>query len=461
MQTNKCPQCPNTYALDPTIRGKRVKCNRCGHVFRAISDDTDAPAAQQSSNPTPLNPDPDELPPTQPGAKPAYSRRPITSPTGPNRTERSFAIALIATILAILGLSTWLARSERRAAQEHDHAVEQAHRALREQLAHNADVQHEIFSEGRRYIELRKLHLSLLRANRERLAEAAINQRLDAFRALKHHEHNERPSRPRIIFGNATERNNVIKYEDRLREWSERRSLLRLRHREAENACLELFGAYYTNDDLETHRLIMAPAEWPWFDKPPVLNEETARLVLYIEQLDSNAAAIVRRQYEQRLDELRALLRTGAASISQDDNDDTTTYLQHGTWTVVRVIDGDTIEARPFYAAEDMYSQRPAEKMRLLNINTPEQHAHGFEAATIALRSFVENRIVSVEYETGDRVTRDRYGRLLVFVFTINEGKFVNYEMIRGGWSRFYDEYGEGRYAAPLKYAEQLSRDGR
>jgi len=51
--------------------------------------------------------------------------------------------------------------------------------------------------------------------------------------------------------------------------------------------------------------------------------------------------------------------------------------------------------------------------------------------------------------------TRDRYGRLLAYV--LSDDLNTSVEMVRLGYSLFYTEYGEGRYAEAFRVAEGLA----
>ena len=110
-----------------------------------------------------------------------------------------------------------------------------------------------------------------------------------------------------------------------------------------------------------------------------------------------------------------------------------------GPSPVVRVIDGDTIIVR--YRGKE-------ERVRLLCIDTPERGERGFNEATEAMRRLVEGREVVLEFEKPGVEARDRYGRLLAYVF-LN----VNVEMVRLGHSRFWTKYGRGRYAREFEAA--------
>lgn len=118
-----------------------------------------------------------------------------------------------------------------------------------------------------------------------------------------------------------------------------------------------------------------------------------------------------------------------------------------GGCTVARVIDGDTL---------DVVCGGTADRVRLLRIDTPERGRPGYRGATAALAGLVLGAEVRLEPETPGVPERDRYGRLLAYVFA--GGRNVNVEMVRAGWSRFWTRYGEGRFAAEFERAERQAR---
>ncbi|HPI97993.1 MAG TPA: thermonuclease family protein [Synergistales bacterium] len=115
---------------------------------------------------------------------------------------------------------------------------------------------------------------------------------------------------------------------------------------------------------------------------------------------------------------------------------------------VVDVIDGDTVVVKIHGILE---------RLRYLGIDTPELHhpERGMEElgidAFVANRELVLNRTVTLEF---DVVRRDKYGRLLAYVWLMdgNTPCMVNEELVRSG------------YALPLtippnlKYSELISR---
>jgi micrococcal nuclease len=95
---------------------------------------------------------------------------------------------------------------------------------------------------------------------------------------------------------------------------------------------------------------------------------------------------------------------------------------------VLRVIDGDTIEVDLDGRTEDV---------RYIGVDTPETvkpgepvQCFGPEASAFN-HELVEDRVVRLEF---DHELRDVYGRLLAYVFT--GGRFVNAELIEGGYAR-------------------------
>lgn len=96
--------------------------------------------------------------------------------------------------------------------------------------------------------------------------------------------------------------------------------------------------------------------------------------------------------------------------------------------TVERVIDGDTIRVR--------VGDR-VETVRYIGVDTPESvhPTRGIEpyglAASACNRTLVEGRQVRLEL---DVESRDRYGRLLAYVYT--DSLFVNAELLRRGYAQ-------------------------
>jgi micrococcal nuclease len=97
---------------------------------------------------------------------------------------------------------------------------------------------------------------------------------------------------------------------------------------------------------------------------------------------------------------------------------------------VTRVVDGDTIHVR--VGARD-------ETVRYIGIDTPETHhptkpvqCFGVRASAFNERLVAHERVRLVR----DAEQRDRYGRLLAYVYRARDGLFVNAELARRGYAR-------------------------
>lgn len=118
-----------------------------------------------------------------------------------------------------------------------------------------------------------------------------------------------------------------------------------------------------------------------------------------------------------------------------------------GPCRVTRVTDGDTLRVR---------CGGRNERVRLLQIDTPERDEPLYEEAGDALEASIAGRDVWLEPW---RETRDDHGRLLAYVFAADEN--LNLAMIREGFSPFFDRYGEGRYPRAFAAAEREARTAR
>jgi micrococcal nuclease len=102
-----------------------------------------------------------------------------------------------------------------------------------------------------------------------------------------------------------------------------------------------------------------------------------------------------------------------------------------GSATVVRVVDGDTVDLR---------LGRGTERARLLGIDTPETvkpgapvDCYGPEASARTKALLPKGTEVRL---TRDEEARDRYGRLLVYVALEADGTFVNRLLLEEGFAR-------------------------
>jgi len=125
---------------------------------------------------------------------------------------------------------------------------------------------------------------------------------------------------------------------------------------------------------------------------------------------------------------------------------------------VVKLVDGDTIWV-------DVGAGR-IEKVRYIGVNTPEIHhptqgeEAGGRAAAAVNRSLVAGRHVRLE---PDVQLRDRYGRLLAYVWVRAEGGaelMVNAELLRRGYAQVMTVPPNVRHAETFRRLEREARAG-
>ena len=97
---------------------------------------------------------------------------------------------------------------------------------------------------------------------------------------------------------------------------------------------------------------------------------------------------------------------------------------------VIRVVDGDTLDI-------DLHGAEV--RVRLLGIDTPETvdenrpvQCYGPEASARLAQLLPKGSAVRLER---DREARDRFGRLLVYLYRVDDGLFVNAALIEGGYA--------------------------
>lgn len=130
---------------------------------------------------------------------------------------------------------------------------------------------------------------------------------------------------------------------------------------------------------------------------------------------------------------LAACGRSASSSIPGPAPGPTSAAAAAGQGTVVRVVDGDTLVVR--------LSGRE-ERIRLIGIDTPESVKPNTPVQCFALEASARTKALlpagtTVRLE-GDAEARDRYKRLLAYVFREPGGLFVNLALAREGFALPY-----------------------
>jgi micrococcal nuclease len=124
---------------------------------------------------------------------------------------------------------------------------------------------------------------------------------------------------------------------------------------------------------------------------------------------------------------------------------------------VTRVVDGDTVKA--------LVAGRP-DTVRYIGMDTPEDVKPGVPVECFARRAAARNhRLVAGKTVLLrlDRNPRDRYGRLLAYVYRASDGLFVNAALVREGFARkdpFPDNRAHAALFARLDAVAQARRAG-
>ena len=113
-------------------------------------------------------------------------------------------------------------------------------------------------------------------------------------------------------------------------------------------------------------------------------------------------------------------------------------------YQVIRIIDGDTVEIQ--------YEGQPT-SVQLIGVNAPEivypdkpPEAYGEEAARF-LQDFLLDDSIYLRFE---ETKRDKYDRLIAYIYRASDGIFVNLEIIREGYGRVDTRY-------PFKHEETFT----
>jgi micrococcal nuclease len=123
--------------------------------------------------------------------------------------------------------------------------------------------------------------------------------------------------------------------------------------------------------------------------------------------------------------------------------------------TVTRVVDGDTVHVR--IGDDD-------ERVRYIGVDTPETvkpntpvQCFG-EVASHYNRRLVAGQPVRLRF---DAERRDKYGRLLAYVYRASDGLFVNAALVRGGYGTTLTIPPNTAHASQFAVLERHARDHR
>ena len=166
------------------------------------------------------------------------------------------------------------------------------------------------------------------------------------------------------------------------------------------------------------------------------LHNESIRLFRDSLQNRQNAIQNVLRTKYRRRDAIQCFwqaenLRDSAAKIVLDTHIFRDNLIRGGvkmeyTATVVRVIDGDTIDVKvPLQTGE--------KRLRLAGIDTPEKGTQGAAAATDYLKILIQGSQVTIK-----EISVDVFGRPLVHVWRNYDGMPINRHMIETGYAKLY-----------------------
>jgi len=150
---------------------------------------------------------------------------------------------------------------------------------------------------------------------------------------------------------------------------------------------------------------------------------------------------------------LAAAAGAGSSGVFGTGDDEDSAGGSTRSGRVERVVDGDTILVS--------LSGRRA-RVRYIGINTPETHhptkpvqCYGRAAAAFN-KQLVGGEIVRLVRDVEER---DRFGRLLAYVYRARDGLFVNAELARRGFARTLTIAPDVRHAARLAALAREARD--
>lgn len=125
-----------------------------------------------------------------------------------------------------------------------------------------------------------------------------------------------------------------------------------------------------------------------------------------------------------------------------------------------RSVDGDTVEVS--FTNKNNVASSASESVRLIGIDTPETkrpdtpiECFGKKASAATAALLPPGTPILLERDVEER---DRYGRLLAYVFRASDGLFVNHELVRTGFAASYPYPPNVAYADSFRSAAELAQ---
>jgi micrococcal nuclease len=146
------------------------------------------------------------------------------------------------------------------------------------------------------------------------------------------------------------------------------------------------------------------------------------------------------------------LVRHGGARVSGPSSGADVGRGQRVAARVTRVVDGDTIKVR-------IAGRR--DTVRYIGMDTPESVKPGSPVECFAKAANARNSELIAGREVTlvtDAEARDRYGRLLAYVYRAPDGLFVNAELVRGGFARILTIPPNISHARELRRLQRIAR---
>jgi micrococcal nuclease len=151
-----------------------------------------------------------------------------------------------------------------------------------------------------------------------------------------------------------------------------------------------------------------------------------------------------------------------STTSSEAPDSTTTSYVTTGTTagedaraTVLKVVDGDTLQVSIMGGSFPGTTAGATEELRIIGIDAPEKGEDFSAAATAALERLVGSQEIELD---ADQDARDQYGRLLAYVF-LEDGTFVDAEMLRQGLATLYIVPPNERFTDKLEQAQTDAQD--